>query len=40
MAQEMCVEIEGAEMEGVQEFGLCGLEIGVLLLCAEIHMVR
>ena len=30
MAQEMCVEMEGAEMEGVQEFGLCGLEMGVL----------
>ena len=34
MAQEM-VEMEGAEMEGVQ-VGLCGLEMGVLLL----HMVR
>ena len=35
MAQEMCVEMEGA-----QDFGLCGLEMGVLLLRAEIHMVR
>ena len=35
MAQEMCVEMEGA-----QEFGLCGREMGVLLLCAEIHIIR